>query len=214
MVRYHPFRPKTFHGVKHNGRSVDLSSDVSPTWSTRCCWPGFLSMPTSSKPTSLLPRQWLTSACDQEYDHLSDTIHRLKAFNAKRKWRAVAAVVMLGARLGLKKRARSASEEGREDKNGCEQPRFVVGLSSRVSREAFCSWKCHDVGAVVMGLLLLAILSLSPMVIEDPIPCPQTRVLEYRRMVSDVMRLRTRATLAQWRPVDVFCCRKTFQGRL
>lgn len=29
---------------------------------------------------------------------------------------------MLGARLGLKKRARSASEEEREDKNGCEQP--------------------------------------------------------------------------------------------
>lgn len=79
--------------------------------------------------TTLLPRQWLTSACDHEYDHLSDTIHRLKAFNAKRKWRAVAAVIMLGARLGLKKRARSVSEEGREDKNGCEQPgglRWIV----------------------------------------------------------------------------------------
>ncbi|CAM9628981.1 unnamed protein product [Ectocarpus sp. 6 AP-2014] len=66
----------------------------------------------------VLNHPWLTSACDHEYDHLSDTIHRLKAFNAKRKWRAVAAVVMLGARLGLKKRARSSSEEEREDKNG------------------------------------------------------------------------------------------------
>lgn len=66
-------------------------------------------------------KQWVTDTCnhDGDYVHLSDTIHRLKAFNAKRKWRAVAAVVMLGARLGLKKRNRSASEEEREER-GCE----------------------------------------------------------------------------------------------
>lgn len=38
--------------AKFKGRSADLSSDVSPTWSTRCCRLRFLSVPTSSKPTS------------------------------------------------------------------------------------------------------------------------------------------------------------------
>eukprot|EP00752_Nemacystus_decipiens_P012818 g11352.t1 len=68
--------------------------------------------------TDVLNHPWVVESCNHDNDdyvHLSDTIHRLKAFNAKRKWRAVAAVVMLGARLGLKKRNRSASEEEREE---------------------------------------------------------------------------------------------------
>lgn len=71
--------------------------------------------------------QWVTQACNRdvhEYVHLSDTIVRLKAFNAKRKWRAVAAVVMLGARLGVKKRNRSASK-GDQAQHGCTLPSSV-----------------------------------------------------------------------------------------
>ncbi|CAN0288372.1 unnamed protein product, partial [Hapterophycus canaliculatus] len=57
---------------------------------------------------------WVTQSSHHKYDNLCGTLDRLKVFNAKRKWRAVAAVVMLGARLGmgLKKRSRSSSEGG------------------------------------------------------------------------------------------------------
>ena len=73
-----------------------------------------------------IPDQWVGESCDHDRRdvHLSDTIVRLKAFNAKRKWRAVAAVVMLGARLGVKKRNRSASE-GEQGQCGCEFVRFA-----------------------------------------------------------------------------------------
>eukprot|EP00903_Cladosiphon_okamuranus_P009913 g9412.t1 len=66
----------------------------------------------------VLNHPWIVESSNQDNDnyvHLSDTIHRLKVFNARRKWRAVAAVVMWGARVGLKKRNRSASEEEREE---------------------------------------------------------------------------------------------------
>ncbi|CAM9707408.1 unnamed protein product [Scytosiphon promiscuus] len=64
----------------------------------------------------VLDHPWVTEqSSEQEYAHLSATLDRLKVFNAKRKWRAAAAVVMLGARLGmgLKKRSRDSSEGDR-----------------------------------------------------------------------------------------------------
>lgn len=85
-------------------------------------------------------KQWVAQSCEDdqhEYAHLSDTIVRLKAFNAKRKWRAVAAVVMLGARFGVKKRNRSASEEDRGE-NGCESVLdSMMGSSKRQGRSGF-----------------------------------------------------------------------------
>lgn len=63
--------------------------------------------------------QWVAQSVALPEQHLSGTINRLKAFNAKRKWRAVAAVVMMGARLGLKKRNRNGNEEARGE-HGCE----------------------------------------------------------------------------------------------
>lgn len=90
---------------------------------------------------SHLKNQWLSSSCDNvdEYSHLSGTIHRLKAFNAKRKWRAVAAVVMLGTRLGmgLKKRARNASDDSSAGEHGCEFPVQTYVDSLRQQREVF-----------------------------------------------------------------------------
>lgn len=63
--------------------------------------------------------QWITQSVVLPVQHLSGTINRLKAFNAKRKWRAVAAVVMMGARLGLKKRHRDGTE-GTRGEQGCK----------------------------------------------------------------------------------------------
>lgn len=67
--------------------------------------------------------QWVVQSNELPQQHLSGTIVRLKAFNAKRKWRAVATVVMMGARLSRKKRDRQSSEEKalQHLQHGCEQ---------------------------------------------------------------------------------------------
>ena len=64
--------------------------------------------------------QWVVQSNELPQQHLSGTIHRLKAFNAKRKWRAVATVVMMGARLRRRKRDRTSSEE-KAGHHGCER---------------------------------------------------------------------------------------------
>lgn len=64
--------------------------------------------------------QWVVQSNQLPQQHLSGTINRLKAFNAKRKWRAVATVVMMGARLGRRKRDRASSGE-KAGNHGCER---------------------------------------------------------------------------------------------
>ncbi|CAM9934371.1 unnamed protein product [Pylaiella littoralis] len=66
----------------------------------------------------ILDHPWLSESCDVEYSHLVRTIRRLKEHNTKRKWRAAAAVMMLGTKLGRKKRSRGTSADSSDEEHG------------------------------------------------------------------------------------------------
>lgn len=123
------------HFIYPDGLTVEKNSSPFPRKPPSCCH----CLPSLRLPCVMTEwwLQWMSQQAGLPAQHLSGTISRLKAFNAKRKWRAVASVVMLGAKFGLKKRGRADSNEGPKAYHDCEL--FNCYLS-RGPLDCFLKW--------------------------------------------------------------------------